>query len=128
MLNLSTPKTLLWSSVLRYLKLSDDQSHPRGIKRFTSHSCLLTHVLYCSISNPQQSHGQMGETWANGSSYQYIQELTQYTKPPHETCTKEDVRSQTCKLVINQLHIFFSLLFNSKSQFYSSIVIFRPVK
>ena len=51
----------------------------------------------------------MGETWANGSLYQYIPELTQYTKPAHETCTKEDVRSQTCTLVINQLHIIFLL-------------------
>ena len=51
----------------------------------------------------------MGETWANGSSYQYIPELTQYTKPAHETCTKEDMHSQTCTSVINQLHIIFSL-------------------
>ena len=49
----------------------------------------------------------MGETWANGSSYQYIPELMQYTKPAHETCTKEHVQSQTCTLVINQLHIIF---------------------
>ena len=113
-------------NMLRYLKLStNDQSCHCGIKRFTSHSCLLTHILYCSISSQQQSHGRMGETWANGSSYQYIPELKQYTKPAHETCTEEDVRSQTCTLVINQLHIiFFTLLFNSKSQFYSSIVIF----
>ena len=51
----------------------------------------------------------MGETWANHSSYQYIPELMQYTKPAHETCTKEDMRSQTCTLVINQLHIIFLL-------------------
>ena len=51
----------------------------------------------------------MGETWANGSSYQYIPELMQYTKPAHENCTKEDMRSQTCTLVINQLHIIFLL-------------------
>ena len=123
--------------VLRYLKLSDDQSCPCrikrftcGIKEFTFHLCLTTHILYCSISNPQQSHGRMGESWANGSSYQFIPELTQYTKPAHETCTKRDVQSQTCMLVINQLHIIFSftLLFNSKSQFYSSIVIFGLVK
>ena len=35
----------------------------------------------------------MEETWANGSSYQYIPELMQYTKPAHETCTKEDMQS-----------------------------------
>ena len=51
----------------------------------------------------------MGVTWANGSSYQYIPELTQYTKPAHETCTKEDMPSQTCILVINQLHNVFLL-------------------
>ena len=51
----------------------------------------------------------MGETWANGSSYQYIPELKQYTKPAHETCTKEDMRSQTCTSVINQLHKIFLL-------------------
>ena len=51
----------------------------------------------------------MGETWANGSSYQYIPELKQYTKPAHETCTKEDMRSQTFMLVINQLHKIFLL-------------------
>ena len=49
----------------------------------------------------------MGETWANGTLYQYIPELTQYTKPAHETCTKQDVRSQTCTLVIYQLYIVF---------------------
>ena len=115
--------------VLRYLKLSNNQSRPCGIKRFTSHSCLLTHILYCSISNPQWSHGQMGETWANGSSYQYIPELMQYTKPAHETCTKGDVGFQTCTLLINQLYIiFFTLLFNSKSRFYSFIIILRLVK
>ena len=51
----------------------------------------------------------MGETWANSSLYQYIPELTQYTKPAHETCTKGDVQSQTCMLVINQLFIIFLL-------------------
>ena len=51
----------------------------------------------------------MGDTWANGSLYQYIPELKQYTKPAHETCTKEDMRSQTCTFVIIQLHIIFLL-------------------
>ena len=55
----------------------------------------------------------MGETWANGSSYQYIPELMQYTKPAHETCTKRDVQSQTCMLVINQLHIIFFYICHS---------------
>ena len=57
----------------------------------------------------------MGETWANGSSYQYIPELTQYSKPAHETCSKEDVQSQTCTLVINQLHIIFLHCYSIKS-------------
>ena len=51
----------------------------------------------------------MGETWANSSSYQNIPELKQYTKPAHETCTKEDVQSRTCMLVINRLLINFLL-------------------
>ena len=57
----------------------------------------------------------MGETWANGSSYQYIPELTQYTKPAYETCTKEDMQSQTCMLVINQLHIIFLRCYSIQS-------------
>ena len=57
----------------------------------------------------------MGETWANGSLYQYIPELMQYTKPAPETCTKGDVQSQTCTLVLNQLHIiFFYIVFQFK--------------
>ena len=56
----------------------------------------------------------MGETWANGSLYQYIPELKQYTKPAHETCTKEDMRSQTCMLMINQLHYFFYVVIQFK--------------
>ena len=56
----------------------------------------------------------MGETWVNGSSYQYIPELMQYTKPAHETCTKEDVRSQTFTLVINQLPIIFYIVIQFK--------------
>ena len=56
----------------------------------------------------------MGETWANGSLYQYIPELMQYTKPAHETCTKEDMQSQTCTLVINQLHVIFYVVIQFK--------------
>ena len=57
----------------------------------------------------------MGESWVNGSPYQDIPELTQYTKPAHETCIKGDVRSQTCTFLINQLYIIFLLCYSIES-------------
>ena len=48
-----------------------------------------------------ERHGRMSlriNTYQNSSN---IQKLAQ------ETCAKEDVQSQTCTLVINQLHINF---------------------